>query len=92
MNYNPNNRIRAGERKTEPKIAKGFDLFSSPMSESDMERIDALGDRLMTLFMGLERGDRFFTDSEGQSRRIQEEISILVRMLEDWRIWIVSRN
>jgi hypothetical protein len=92
MSNNPNNRIKAGERKTEPKIATSFELFSSPTSESDMERLDALRDRLMTLFVGLERGDRFFTDSEGQSRRIQEEISILVRMLEDWRIWIVSRN
>ena len=92
MSYNPRNRSKPGGRETRIKIATTCSHFPSATNKSDVERLDVVKDRLLTLFFGLDRQERASRETRAQARRIQKEISVLIWMLEDWQAQMASRN
>jgi hypothetical protein len=90
MSLNPRNRGKSGERN--PGLKKSSDLFFSATNKSDIERLDVVKDRLLTMFIGLETQEPVSPDTRAQALRIQEEISLLVWLVEDWQTLIASRN
>jgi hypothetical protein len=93
MSKNQRNRVKADAREAEPKIITTSQLFSdSTTGKSEMERLNLIKGRLLTMLVGLERKEPISLDAETQALRIQEEISLLVWMVEDWQIQIATRN
>jgi hypothetical protein len=92
MSYDPKTRRKIGEYASELKIAKGFDLICDPPSHAAIERLTALKEQLLTLFLRLQRGELSFTNAKAQSLRIQEELSKMIWAVDDWQIQFASRN
>jgi hypothetical protein len=92
MSYDPKARRKIGEYATELKIAKGFDLICYPPGDAATERLNLLKERLLILFLRLQRGDVCYTDAKAQSRCIQEELSKMIWAADDWQIQFAGRN
>ena len=92
MRYDPKARRKMGECATELKIAKGFGLICDPPGDAATERLNLLKERLLILFLRLQRGDLCYTEVKAQSRCIQEELSKIIWAVDDWQIQFASRN
>jgi hypothetical protein len=92
MGHNQRNRVKDAADETVSKSATHSASSSSPADKSEFERLNQLKDRLLNMFLGLQRAERVPLNPEAQALRIQEEISLLIWMIEDWELQITSRN
>jgi hypothetical protein len=92
MCNDPKSPIKTSEYETELKIAKGFDLICDPPGDAGTEQPNLLRERLLILFLRLQRGDLCYTEVKAQSCRIEEELSKMIWAADDWQIQFASRN
>ena len=79
-------------RRDSSKIGSPTELLHGFSNQLDTERINLVKDRLLALCVGILSDRNDSEEPKGQMRRIQEEISIVIWMLEDWQIQMTSRN
>jgi hypothetical protein len=72
MSDAPKARNSTSEYETELRIAKGFDLICDPPGDAATERLNLLKERLLILFLRLQRGDLSYTEVKAHSRCIQD--------------------
>ncbi len=92
MSNDPNARSTMRDYETELKIAKGLDLICRPPVEASLERLIALKEQVLTLFLRLERGELSSIDAKAQSLRIREELSKVIWNVDDWQMRFAGRN
>jgi hypothetical protein len=88
-------RNRSTNRKRTRKIRRNVnlsDLASQSSNQPDLERINLVKDRLLNLWANTLVNNEAWEDVPAQIRRMQEEISMVIWMLEDWQIQMASRN
>jgi hypothetical protein len=92
MSYNARFGSDTNEHETELRLAKELEQVCNPATDTGIERLKLIKERLLALFVRLQRGEVSTTDAKTQSLQLQESLSQLIWTLDDWELQSNNRN
>lgn len=92
MNHRANNRIRKSDPAQAPVVPQSFDVICSTSSDATLERLGAIQQQLLGIFIRLQSGGLTAPAARIQGNTLQEELAEVIWRLDDWQVEIVNRN